>query len=226
MIQLKNVSKSFGNQTVLQDVNMTLTEGKVIGIVGENGAGKTTLFRCIAGLESFDGTITSDCTPLKNHLGFLMTDPFFFSKITGEEYIRLLCNAREIELEELERKNVFDLPLKQYASTYSTGMKKKLALTALLLQQNQYFILDEPFNGLDIQSNMVLTEIMLQLKALNKIVLVSSHIFSTLRDTCDEIYLVRSGEPIRKVLPQEFDRLEAEMKATTIGSKISDLGLR
>lgn len=86
---------------------------------------------------------------------FLMTEPFFFAKITGTEYIRLLVNARSKKLTSLEESNIFDLPLNQYASTYSTGMKKKLALTAILLQGNDCFILDEPFNGADIQSNMV-----------------------------------------------------------------------
>jgi ABC-2 type transport system ATP-binding protein len=74
-------------------------------------------------------------------------------------------------------------------------MKKKLAITAILLQENSYFILDEPFNGLDIQSNIILTEIILKLKELDKIVLISSHIFSTLSDTCDEIHLLRKGLP-------------------------------
>jgi ATPase subunit of ABC transporter with duplicated ATPase domains len=87
--------------------------------------------------------------------------------ITGKEYIRLLCNARGKTNLDIDSKNIFDLPLNQYASTYSTGMKKKLAITAILLQENDYFILDEPFNGVDIQSNVILTEIILKLKELN-----------------------------------------------------------
>ena len=73
---------------------MNFSNGKVYGIVGENGAGKTTLFRCIAGLEKYNGEIISDYSPLKNHLDLLLTNPYFFSKMTGKEYIRLLCNAR------------------------------------------------------------------------------------------------------------------------------------
>ena len=68
--------------------------GQIHGIVGHNGAGKTTLFRCIAGLESFDGAIQTDRVPLKNYLGFLQTEPLLFNKMTGKEYIRLLCFAR------------------------------------------------------------------------------------------------------------------------------------
>jgi ABC-2 type transport system ATP-binding protein len=223
MIKINGLHKTYGNTEVLKNINLVFSKGYVYGIAGENGAGKTTLFRCIAGLENYDGAITSDLHPLKNHLGILLPDPFFFSMITGKEYIRLLCNARGKTNVLIEEKNIFDLPLNQYASTYSTGMKKKLAITAILLQGNEYFILDEPFNGVDIQSNIILTEIILKLKELNKIVLISSHIFSTLSDTCDEIHLLRKGEQLKSVQKTEFKILEQEMKTMTIGNRIERL---
>ncbi len=226
MIKMNDLSKVFGDKEVLKNVSMEFYKGNVYGIVGENGAGKTTLFRCIAGLESYSGEIISDVTPLKNHLGLLLTDPFFFTMITGREYIRLLCNARGKTNLDIDSKNIFDLPLNQYASTYSTGMKKKLAITAILLQENEYFILDEPFNGVDIQSNIILTEIILKLKELNKIVIISSHIFSTLSETCDEIHLLRKGEQIKSLQKSGFKNLEQEMKEMTIGNRIDKLELR
>jgi len=226
MIKINGLHKTYGNNEVLIDINLAFSKGKVYGIVGENGAGKTTLFRCIAGLESYTGTIISDLNPLKNHLGLLLTDPFFFSKMTGKEYIRLLCNARGKTNIRIDEKNIFNLPLDQYASTYSTGMKKKLAITAILLQENAYFIFDEPFNGVDIQSNIILTEIILKLKELNKIVIISSHIFSTLSDTCDEIHLLRKGAQIKSVQKSAFKDLEQEMKAFTIGNSIEKLDLK
>ena len=137
-----------------------------------------------------------------------------------------MCNARNKKNINIDQKNIFDLPLNQYASTYSTGMKKKLAITAILLQENECFILDEPFNGVDIQSNIILTEIILKLKELNKTVLVSSHIFSTLSDTCDEIHLLRKGEQIKSVQKVNFKFLEQEMKETTIGNRIEKLELK
>lgn len=226
MIRIENLSKYFGANHVLKKVNLSFEQGKVYGIVGENGSGKTTLFRCIAGLEDYNGDISSDVDHLKNHLGLLMTEPFFFAKITGREYIQLLCNARNIDTGDIDERNIFDLPLHQYASTYSTGMKKKLALTAILMQENKCFILDEPFNGVDIQSNILITDIIHQLKALGKTIIISSHIFSTLSDTCDEIHLLKDGTFIKKVNKEDFDKLEAEMKAVTIGNKIEKLGLR
>jgi ABC-2 type transport system ATP-binding protein len=226
MITITDLSKSFGTKQVLKNINIRFEKGNVYGLVGANGAGKTTLFRCIAGFEKYDGQITSTLNPLKNHLGLLFTEPFFFSKITGKEYIRLLCNARGKEASNIDDRNIFDLPLNQYASTYSTGMKKKLALLAILLQDNQCFILDEPFNGVDIQSNIIIVDIIRKLKELGKTVIISSHIFSTLSDTCDEIHLIHQGEFTQKVTQANFDKLELEMKEFSIGNKIELLGLK
>lgn len=226
MIDIINLSKRYGTKEVLKNINLRFETSLVYGIVGENGAGKTTLFRCMAGLELYDGQINSEPNPLKNYLGLLLTEPFFFSKITGKEYIQLLCNARKKEISDIESKNIFDLPLSQYASTYSTGMKKKLALTAILLQENQCFILDEPFNGVDIHSNIIIIDLIHKLKELGKTVIISSHIFSTLSDTCDEIYLLREGEFIKKVNRENFNTLETEMKEFSIGNKIEKLELK
>jgi len=226
MIKIENLLKFYGKKQVLNSINLEFKKGKIYGIVGENGAGKTTLFRCISGLENYKGNISSDYTKLKDQLGLLLTEPYFFSKITGKEYIQLLANARQTKLANIEDKNIFDLPLNQYASTYSTGMKKKLALTAILLQENNVFILDEPFNGVDIQSNLIISEIIKRFKKLEKTVIISSHIFSTLSETCDEIYLMKNGEIIKKVEQTEFNKLEKEMKEFTIGNKINKLKLK
>lgn len=225
MISIQNLSKSFGSTQVLKNVNLHFEKGKVYGIVGENGAGKTTLFRCIAGLESYEGEIYSELKPLKNYIGFLLTEPYFFKKITGKEYIRLLCIARGIKNVEIEQQNIFELPLNRYASTYSTGMKKKLALTAVLLQRNEIFILDEPFNGVDIQSNIIITSIIHKLKELGKTVIISSHVFSTLSETCDQIHLLRKGAFVKFVEKEAFGKLEEELKQIFVDSRIDNLKL-
>ncbi|MEZ5059028.1 MAG: ATP-binding cassette domain-containing protein [Saprospiraceae bacterium] len=172
MIQLENITKSYGTKKVLKGINLDLEKGKVYGIVGENGAGKTTLFKCIAGLEPFEGDLNSDFQPLKNHLGLLETNPAFLSRITGWEYFEIVMLRQRSKQEDFEAQNIFELPLDLYAESYSTGMKKKLAFMAILLQKNEVFILDEPFNGVDIQSNILITELILKLKSLGKTVII------------------------------------------------------
>jgi ABC-2 type transport system ATP-binding protein len=225
MIEVINLSKQYGAVNVLENINIRFEKGKIYGIAGENGAGKTTLFRCIAGLETYLGQITSEMTPLKNHLGFLPAEPYFFSKMTAKEYIRLSTNARKKKIDNIENKNIFDLPLSRYVSGFSTGMKKKLAITAILLQGNMYFILDEPFNGIDMQGNLIVVEIIHKLKALNKTVILSSHIFSTLTETCDEICLLHEGKLQKSVRKDDFYKLESEMKSVLIGEKIEKMEL-
>ncbi len=226
MIKIENLSKSYGSNQVLSNINLTFEKGKVYGIVGENGSGKTTLFKCITGIEKHTGIIVSDIQPLKDNIGYLQTEPFYFSKITGREYIQLLCNARNKKIENLDTKNIFELPLNQYASTYSTGMKKKLALTAILLQENQYYIFDEPFNGVDIQSNIIILDILRALKEIGKTLIISSHIFSTLNDVCDEILVLKNGQFSKPVYKEDFGKLEQEMKEIFIGKRIKNLELK
>jgi ABC-2 type transport system ATP-binding protein len=225
MLTIKDVSKAYGSKQVLKAVNLELQAGRVYGIAGENGAGKTTLFRCIAGFETYEGVISAEFDILKNHLGFLPTNPVFMSHVTGWEYLKLLCLARGIRFDDFESQNIFELPLSEYAENYSTGMKKKLALMGILLQQNEVFILDEPFNGVDIHSNMIIVAIIEKLKSLHKTVLISSHIFSTLSDTCDEIHLLKEGVFVKRVEKQDFMALDAEMKAFFVGDRVERLRL-
>jgi len=226
MITLKDLSKSYGRNTVLKDINIRFEKGKVYGIIGRNGAGKTTLFRCIADLETYEGEVVSELNPLKEHLGFLMTEPFFFPKITGREYIIFLCNARGKNISTIGEKNIFDLPLNRYVATYSTGEKKKLSLLGILLQENQCFVLDEPWNGVDIYSNIIILEVIKTLKSLGKTIIISSHILSTLTDVCDEIYLLKDGFLGGKITPEMYNTLDVEMKDISVGGYIERLGLK
>ena len=225
MITVKELSKSYGNKQVLKSINLQFEKGKIYGIVGKNGAGKTTLFRCLSGIEDHLGIIDSEYVNLKNHLGLLETNPIMMSRITGWEYLKLHCVARGIKEDYFKMQNIFDLPLDLYAENYSTGMKKKLALMAILLQKNEVFILDEPFNGVDIQSNILITALLQKLKQQNKTVILASHIFSTLSDTCDTIFLLNNGEITKTASKESYLELENEMKNDIIKNKINLLDI-
>ena len=134
------------------------------------------------------------------------------SYITGWEYLKLHCSARGLTREDFEEQNIFELPLNEYIEHYSTGMLKKLAFMALLLQKNELFILDEPFNGVDIQSNIILSAVIQKLKSAKKTLLISSHIYSSLQENCDEILVLNNGtfeEPVQK---DQFGQLGEQLK--------------
>ncbi len=225
MLKVVNIKKSYGTKQVLKGVNFTFDSGKVYGIVGKNGAGKTTLFKCLAGLESYEGEVTSDFDNLRHHMGFLYTHPIIMSYITGWEYLKQLCTARGIHFDNFEEQNIFDLPLGEYAINYSTGMTKKLAFLGILLQQNDIFILDEPFNGVDIQSNMILSAIIAKLKEKNKTIIISSHIFSSLQENCDQICLLDNGTINEQFGKDDFQNLEDELKRDIVQDTLNGLNL-
>jgi ABC-2 type transport system ATP-binding protein len=226
MITVKNLNKSFGSQQVLHQINMQFIPSTITGIVGENGAGKTTLFHCIAGLANYEGSIEGNFNPLKNYIGYLPTEPFYFNKMTGKEYLQLVCNAKDKFTIDFEAKNIFELPLDKYATTYSTGMKKKLALLGVLLQENEIYILDEPYNGVDIQSNILITAIIKELQQKGKTIIISSHIFGTLAETCQSIYVMQQGQVQQQVAQKDFKQLEESLKEVFVGNKLEQLGLK
>ncbi|WP_046757512.1 ATP-binding cassette domain-containing protein [Kordia jejudonensis] len=226
MLSILDLSKKYGKKQILDAIQLHFNPGEITGIVGENGAGKTTLFKCIAGLESFTGEIKYSKVNRKNTIGFLETNPEFLSKITGKEYLQLICNARNLQQIDIEAQNIFQLPLQQYAETYSTGMKKKLALTGVLLQSNDIFILDEPFNGVDIQSNLIIKELLTKLKQKGKIILLSSHIFSTLQDTCDHLHYIKAGKIKKSVKKKDFKIIENLMKDVALDEKIRNFNIK
>lgn len=223
MISIKKLSKTYGSKLVLQDINLELEKGNVYGIVGKNGAGKTSLFNCIAGIIKYDGDIISEYKNIKNHIGLLETNPIFLSRITGWEYLKLLCIARNVHEDNFESQNIFELPLNQYVENYSTGMKKKLALMAILLQKNEVYILDEPFNGVDIQSNILIGSIIEELRKKHKTILISSHIFSSLSQSCDRIFLMEDGRIEKAVSKDQYETLKRELTKDIVRNKIDRL---
>lgn len=220
MLIIENLHKNFDKNTVLKNINIQFEEGRMYAIVGENGAGKTTLFNCITGLETYDGNIyDTNHKIVKNKIGYLPTSSYFFPKTTGQEYLNFCAKARGVSIEMNAHVNVFDLPLNKYVDTYSTGMKKKLALTGVFIQRNDILILDEPFNGVDIQSNIMIKKIVQNLKKEGKTLILTSHIISTLTDMCDSIFLLKNCH-LYAYGKADFHHLENDMTNIASENKI------
>ena len=194
MITIHNLSVSYNkDKNIIDKLDLSLNNGLIHGIVGLNGAGKTTLLNTLFGLKNPDsGTILFDSRKInKTQVAYLPTENFFYSNITGHEYLGLFKNGA-FEIEQWNR--LFDLPLNNIIDGYSTGMKKKLALMGILKQDKPLMILDEPFNGLDIETCRIIRMILLRLKDRNKTILITSHIIETLTNLCDYIHYLDKGK--------------------------------
>jgi len=193
MITIKDLTVSYEKpQKVINGLSLSLGEDTIHGIVGLNGSGKTTLLNTLYGLKKPDaGEIRRDGSPLtKKQMSYLVTENFFYSNITGREYLGLFKNQA---FDEDKWNQLFLLPLDQIIDGYSTGMKKKLALLGILKQDKLIMILDEPFNGLDIETCRVIRSILLRLREKGKTIVITSHIIETLTNLCDFIHFLEKG---------------------------------
>lgn len=221
MISIRDITVSYGDTAVLKNLSLDLEEGKVHGIVGLNGSGKTTLLNVLYGLKKAQtGDILWNGMPLsKGKAAFVEVEDYFYPGITGREYLELFENAGfRLSLWE----NLLQLPLDRLIDTYSTGMKRKLSILAALKRNKELQILDEPFNGLDIESCEILRMILLKLKEAGKTVLLTSHILDVLPGISDYIHHL-SGGIVKKTYPvTEFDAMKTEIRSD-IGSRTSGL---
>ena len=136
------------------------------------------------------------------------TENYFFPNITGNEYLALFKNDN-FDLKGWN--DLFQLPLDQIIDDYSTGMKKKLALIGILKMDKPVLILDEPFNGLDIETGRILRSILLKLKEKGKTIIVTSHIIETLTNMCNQIHYLESGKIQFSKNENEFGSFETEL---------------
>ncbi|WP_210516218.1 ATP-binding cassette domain-containing protein [Hymenobacter terricola] len=223
MLEVLNLRKAYGSHVVLHDVSLTLRPGTIHGLVGANGAGKTTLLNCLYGLENdFAGTVRDSAGPaVREHTGLLPYEPYFYPRLTGREYLQFCLQARGRAITDFTGWNaLLELPLDQYADEYSAGMRKKLALLALLVQQFDYLILDEPFNGLDLEANLLLKEILKRLRDRGTGILLTSHILGALTETADEITVLVGGRVQRHYVAAEFGTLENDLLSSLHREKL------
>ena len=206
MLEIKNISVSFKDKNVLQNLNLEIEEGIILGILGKNGAGKTTLFESLYQSQKYNGEILwQNQKLLRENISYLETENYFYPYITGREYLSYFVKDKLPKTIELAEK--FQLPLDKYVQYYSSGMKKKLALIGMLMLDKPINILDEPFNGVDFEGVHLLYDIIRELKQSNKMVIISSHIIETLFHTCDRIVTLENGLISNIFEKSDFEKL-------------------
>ena len=226
MLEILDLYKDYGAHQVLRGVSLALQPGTIHGLVGANGAGKTTLINCLYGLErDFRGTIRNTAgAGVRTCTGLLPYEPYFYPRLTGREYLEFCLQARGRPVPDFSGWNqLLELPLDQYAEEYSAGMRKKLALLALLVQDFAYLILDEPFNGLDLEANLLIKAVLKRLRDRGTGILLTSHMLGALTETANEISVLIDGRVQRHYTAAEFGTLEQDLLDSLHREKLEQL---
>lgn len=209
---LDAVSKSFGSKVALRDVSWALPKGQISGLLGPNGAGKTTLFRLLMGiLKASSGTMSiggldcfEDRVRVKRLVGFLPDEPVFYSYLSGREVLELSAGMHGLDVPEamgklqslIERLGMTEA-LPRYADDYSRGMKKKLGLLLALVHAPPLLVLDEPTNGLDVESTRLFFDLMRELAAAGITIVFSTHLMDQVERLCSHVAVIHEGLLIR-----------------------------
>ena len=204
MLEMKNVTKKFGDFTALEDLTLTVPKGAVYGLVGPNGAGKSTAIRHLTGVYRPDtGTVSCggqaiyENPTVKNTIGCIPDDIFYYPAATLEDmrrfYRGIYPNFDEALFERL--REVFALPAKTPIRRYSKGMQKQAAFHLALCTHPQVLILDEPVDGLDpVMRRQVMSLILSDVAEHETTVLISSHNLRELEDVCDHVGIMDHGK--------------------------------
>lgn len=212
MISIKDLSLSFGSNLVLNNINYDFPLNKIYGIIGLNGSGKTTFFNTLSTLtRPTAGEIYfNDREILLKDINYLETVNFFYSRITGNEYLKFFKQTND-KFNLLSLQNYTKLPLDDLIETYSTGMKKKLAILSILKKDKPVFLFDEPFNGIDMETNKIIELIILALKEKEKTIFISSHILDPMIQICDKIFFLENGKFTKSYGKTDYNEIEKDL---------------
>ncbi|WP_302151603.1 ATP-binding cassette domain-containing protein [uncultured Alistipes sp.] len=213
MITADNLTVRLGRRDILSRLNMHLTEGTIHGIVGINGAGKTTLLRTLYGLlRPTSGSVTRNGRPLnRREMALLETEPAFYEGMTGRDLLDLTAHYHPSSDPEPYLR-LFALPADEPVDNWSTGMKRKLALSSVLMQRKEVVLLDEPFNGLDMESLYVTRQLLSRRRAEGATLVVTSHLMEPLAELCDDLFVLDGAAIAARYDRREFPRAVRELE--------------
>jgi len=208
MAIVENVTKSFGDKVALHNVSFSVPAGQICGLLGPNGAGKTTLFRLLMGiLKATEGRLLIDGrdafeerVEAKRLIGFLPDEPVFYSYLSGRELLNLSAAMHGLDaVDTLDRIAPLIAQLRladdldNYAEDYSRGMKKKLGLLLALLHQPKLLVLDEPTNGLDVESVRLFYDLISETARTGTTILFSTHLMDHVARLCSHAVIINEG---------------------------------
>ena len=215
MLEIKNVSKSFGKVKALDHVSFNVEKGDLFGLIGQNGAGKSTLFRCIMDFfDEYEGDILYDGNLMKSlpleKIGFLPEERSLSPKKTIEEEIRYFARLNLMKgLDKKTLQKYFDKfeikgKLNDKIKDLSKGNQQKVQLLASLIYKPDFLILDEPFSGLDPYNIRLLQDIIKEVNNSGTTIIFSSHNMENIEDMCNKLVMLKDGQVVLEGSPKEI----------------------
>jgi ABC-2 type transport system ATP-binding protein len=213
LVDIDHVTKSFGSKVALKDIAFSVPSGQICGLLGPNGAGKTTLFRLLMGiLKATDGKLLIDGrdafderVEVKRLIGFLPDEPVFYSYLSGREVLELSAAMHGLDADTavnritpiIAKLRLAD-DINNYAEDYSRGMKKKLGLLLAMIHEPKLLVLDEPTNGLDVESTHLFYDLIFETAQQGTTVLFSTHLMDHVTKLCSHAVIINEGTLVAK----------------------------
>ena len=212
MIEIKKVTKRYGDKKALDEVSFTVNDGDIFAFIGHNGAGKTTLIKSIVGIHDFDeGDILIDGMSIKEKpveckklMAFVPDNPETYEHMKAIDYINFICDMYEVDSKTREENiqkysKLFGMEdkLNDTIDSYSHGMKQKIVLISALAHNPKILIMDEPFVGLDPKAVFDIKEVLNEMVKEKKIVFYSTHILDVAEKLCSRVAIIKNGEIVK-----------------------------
>lgn len=213
MIEIKNLTKVYNKEKkALDNVSFTINDGEIFAFIGHNGAGKTTTIKSIVGILDFEEgdilingkSIKKEPIECKKQIAYVPDNPDLYENMKAIDYIRFICDMYDVpenkRLEQIDKyATMFELKenLNSEISSFSHGMKQKVALIAALVHNPQILIMDEPFVGLDPKAVYDMKEVMKQMCNEGKTIFFSTHILEVAEKLCSRVAIIKQGKVVK-----------------------------
>ena len=213
MIEIKNVTKIYnGEKKAVDNISFIVNNGEIFAFIGHNGAGKTTTIKSIVGILNFEEgdilingkSIKKSPIECKKQMAYVPDNPDLYENMKAIDFINFICDMYEISKEVREENinkyaKMFEMQekLDDYISSFSHGMKKKIALIAALVHNPEVLIMDEPFVGLDPKAVFNIKEVMKEMCRQGKTIFFSTHILEVAEKLCDRVAIIKQGKIVK-----------------------------